>query len=192
MRQEALDRLLGSLRPESALAALGALVALTLLGGHLYLIKPSLAKLNALDVEGARDTLENVTAAVAEGEVAIAALEAELAALRDRLYGGPSDLPPEKTESYIIDRLDRISERHAVELVSVKPGDGKEVLMFDEMLYEVEVKGRYFALVEWLRETEQELRPMVVNEFDLKPEPKGGRVAMKLRLASYRPSGGVT
>ena len=192
MRQEALDQLLATLRPESALAALGAFAALTLLAGHLYVVKPSLGKLRALEVQGPQDTLENVTAAVAEGEVAIATLEAELEGLRDGLYGGPSDLPPEKTESYIIARLDRISERHAVELVSVKPGDGKEVLMFDELLYEVEVKGRFFALVEWLREMERELRPMVVNEFELKPEAQAGRVAMKLRLASYRPSGGVT
>jgi Tfp pilus assembly protein PilO len=192
MRGDAVDQLLGTLRPEAALAALGALVALTLLAGHLYVIKPSLTKLRALDIEGSRDSLENVTAAVAEGEVAIATLEVELAELRDRLYGGPSDLPPEKTESYIIDRLDRISEQHAVELVSVRPGDGKEVLMFDELLYEVEVKGRFFALVAWLREMEDELRPMVVNEFELRPESEAGSVAMKLRLASYRPSGGVT
>lgn len=192
MRRDALDQLLGTLRPEATLAALGAFVALTLLGGHLYVLKPSLVKLRALDVEGSRGTLESVTAAVTDGDVAIAAIEAELAELRDRLYGGPSDLPPEKTESYIIERLDRISERHAIELVSVKPGDGKEVLMFDELLYEVEVKGRFFALVDWLREMEQELRPIVVNEFELRPEASEGRVAMKLRLASYRPSGGVT
>jgi Tfp pilus assembly protein PilO len=185
-----LEGLLRTLRPEIALAAMLACAGLTLLAGHLYLVRPAQAKLHELDATGPQATLEGVMTELNEGNLALAALEPELEDLRDRLYGGPSALPPEKIESYIIERLDGISGRHAIELVSVKPGDAKEVLMFDEIVYEVEVKGEYFSLVAWLRELEQELRPMVVNEFNLKPELKGRLVGMKLRLASYRPRGG--
>jgi Tfp pilus assembly protein PilO len=188
----AIDQLLNGLRPQSALAAMLALGALVLVGGHLYLVGPSLAEFRELASNGPQATLESVTGAIADGGLAITALEEEIGQLQRRLYGGPSDLPIEKTESYIIDRLDRISERHEIELVSVKPGTAKKVLMFDEFLYEVEVKGDFFALVEWLREVEEDLRPMVLNEFNLKPEPQWESVMMKLRLASYRPRAGVS
>jgi Tfp pilus assembly protein PilO len=186
------EQLLNDLRPEAALAAMLALGALVLLGGHLYLLGPSFAKFRELESKGPQTTLESLTGALADGRLAVTALEEELEQLRKRLYGGPADLPIEKTESYIIDRLDRISGRHGIELVSVKPGEAKEVLMFDEFLYEVEVKGDFFALVAWLREVEEDLRPMVLNQFNLKPEAKREAVAMKLRLASYRPRGGVS
>jgi Tfp pilus assembly protein PilO len=186
------EQLVNDLRPESALAAMLALGALVLLGGHLYLLGPSLAKFRELESKGPETTLESLTGALADGRLAVTALEGELEQMRERLYGGPADLPIEKTESYIIGRLDRISERHAVELVSVKPGEAKEVLMFDEFLYEVEVKGDFFALVDWLREVEQDLRPMVMNQFNLQPVADREAVSMKLRLASYRPRAEVS
>jgi type IV pilus assembly protein PilO len=181
------EQLLSDLRPESALGAMLTLGTLVLLAGYLYLLGPSLAKFRELESKGPQTTLANFSKAQADGQLAVAALEEELEQLRKRLYGGPADLPIEKTESYIIDRLDRISGRHAIELVSVKPGEAKEVLMFDEFLYEVEIEGDFFALVAWLREVERDLRPMVVNQFDLKPAAGDEVVAMKLRLASYRP-----
>ena len=147
MKPGGFEQLLKDLRPESALAAMLALGVLALLGSHLYLLRPSLAKFRELESKGPQATLEGLSGAVADGRVAVSALEEELAQLRKRLYGGPTDLPIEKTESYIIDQLDRISGRHGIELVSVKPGEAKEVLMFDEFLYEVEVKGDFFALV---------------------------------------------
>jgi Tfp pilus assembly protein PilO len=186
------EQLVNDLRPESALGAMLALGALVLLGGHLYLLGPSLAKFREVESKGPQATLESLTGALADGRLAVTALEAELEQLRKRLYGGPADLPIEKTESYIIDRLDRISGQHGIELVSVKPGEAKEVLMFDEFLYEVEVKGDFFALAAWLQEVEEDLRPMVLNQFNLKPQADREGVAMKLRLASYRPRAGVS
>jgi Tfp pilus assembly protein PilO len=186
-----LETLLRTLRPEVASGACLACLALTLLAGHLYLIRPAQAKLEELDASGPQATIESVTSELNEGNLELAALEERLVGLRDQLYGGPSSLPPEKIESYIIERLDGLSGRYAIELVSVKPGDAKQVLMFDEIVYEVEVKGEYRSLVAWLRELERELRPMVVNEFNLKPELEGRRVGMRLRLASYRPRGGT-
>ena len=187
-----LEERLGQVRPQALLAAMVSLVLLTLLAGHLYVLKPSLARLRSLETGGSDADLASAEARVAEAGLAITTTELALTSLRDELYGGPSDLPPEKTESYIIDRLDRISQRHAVELISVSPGDASPLLMFEEVLYEVEVQGRFFELVAWLLDLEQELRPLVVNEFRMTPEPKGERVGVKLRLASYRPSGEVS
>ena len=69
----------------------------------------------------------------------------------------------------------------------MEPGDAQRVLMFDELLYEVEVKGEFLALASWLGEIEDELRPLVVNGFELRPATPAPWVRMRLRLASYRP-----
>jgi Tfp pilus assembly protein PilO len=188
----ALEPLLRGVRPESLLAAMAALAGLTLLAGYLYVLRPSIQSLAALESGDSRATLDSLQLEFAENAAAITTSEAELTTLRSRLFAGPADLPPEKAESYIVDRLNRISGNHAIALLSVRPGEAKRVLMFDELLYEVEVEGEFFSLVAWLRELEQELRPLVVNEFDMKPQARGARVGMKLRLASYRPRDGVS
>lgn len=187
-----LETALRDVRPQTLLAAMVAIAALTLLGGYLYIVKPSLARIHSLESGESIATVEMLRSEADQSNLAIVATEGLLEGLRKQLYGGPSDLPPEKVESYIVDRLDSISARHAVELVSVKPGEAHRVLMFDELLYEVEVKGEFFALAAWLWELEDELRPLVVNGFDLRPLAQGPWVGMKLRLASYRPLGGVS
>ncbi len=192
MSDGSVDRLLREVEPRTLVLAMVAIAGLTLLAGHLYVVKPSLARIHALETGGSQATVETLRAEAAQAEQAIGDTQARLDSLRQELYGGPSDLPPEKVESYIVDRLDRISARHAIELVSVKPGDATRVLMFDELLYEVEVKGQFFALVAWLWELEDELRPLVVNGFDMRPAAKGVWVSMKLRLASYRPTGDLS
>ena len=121
------------------------------------------------------------------GAIAISATESELESIRKALYGGASELAPEKLESFVIDRLDRISVQRDVALMSVKPDESDTVLMFDEFPYDVDVSGDYFAIYAWLQDVEEELRPMIVKQFALDPDGKGGRVKMKLRLVSYRP-----
>jgi hypothetical protein len=187
-----LEDALRDVRPQALLGAMCAIASMTLLAGYLYVVKPSLARLQALESGESVATLETLRTETEQTHQAIASTEGLLEGLRAQLYGGPSDLPPEKVESYIVDRLDSISARHAVELVSVKPGEATRVLMFDELLYEVEVKGEFFALAAWLWELEEELRPLVVNGFDLRPVAQGPWVGMRLRLASYRPLEGVS
>jgi Tfp pilus assembly protein PilO len=186
VNHDALDELLRDVRPETAIAGLCVLALLIALAGHLYVLRPPLAKLEELQREGSEGTLQSTLQAVAAGRAQITETQQTLDSLRTELYGGSSRMPPEKLESYIVDRLDHISASHEVELVSVAPGEAEEVLMFDEVPYDVEVQGDYFALFAWLREVERELRPMVVKEFNMKPLSKSEDVVMKLRLASYR------
>ena len=192
MKSDAIETLLRDVRPQALLAGMATIAGLTLLAGYLYVVKPAMARLNALESGGSQVTVANLLAETQETELSIGVTQGELAALNGSLLAGPSDLPPEKVESYIVDRLDGISSRHAVELVSVKPGEAMRVLMFDELQYEVEVKGEFFALVAWLWEVEEELRPLVVNGFEMRPDARGTWIGMKLRLASYRPVDGVS
>ncbi len=58
MKPGGFEQLLCDLRPEAALAAMLALGALVLLGGHLYLLRPSLAKFREVESKGPQATLE--------------------------------------------------------------------------------------------------------------------------------------
>ena len=92
-------------------------------------------------------------------------------------------------ESHVIDVLDRISARHGIDLVSVVPGEKAEVLMFEELPYDVEVRGEYFRLFDWFREVERELHPMVVKRFELAAGAEPDVIPLTLRLVAYRTQG---
>ena len=187
--EEQLERLMRELGPRAWAGLLGAAFVLKLLAAWLYLLKPSLAQYRELADGSSPSAIADAEKRAAENESAIAAIGREVEALREQLYGSSSALPLEQIESFVIDRLDRLSVPRGVQLVSVTPGQPGEVLMFDELPYDVDVRGDYFALHEWLRAAEDDLRPMVVKRFEMSTDPRDEAVAMKLRLVSYRPRG---
>jgi Tfp pilus assembly protein PilO len=190
MSFERLEELERQLRPEAWRALLGALLLLTLLAAYLYVLKPTLAHYRELARGWSPDAVASSEDRAASTSAEIERLERELVALDERIYGGPSRLPREQIESHVIDRLDRLSASRDVRLESVKPGDAGEILGFEELPYDVNVAGDYFALFDWLEAVEDELRPMVVKRFEMAPAARSDRVGMKLRLVSYRPREG--
>ncbi len=189
MKIEVLEKLQQQLRPEGWLALMATVLVLTVLAAYLYLLKPSLARYRELAQIWSPVALEDAFGRAEEAGGEIVALEQEVRELQDELYGGAAGLPLEQMESFVIDRLDRISVQRGVQLVSVKPGELSRVLMFDEMPYDVDVAGEYFALYDWLQAVEEELRPMVVKRFAMQPGVQQDGVSMRLRLVSYRPLG---
>jgi Tfp pilus assembly protein PilO len=89
-------------------------------------------------------------------------------------------------ESFVIDALDRVSVRHDVKLESVTPGTVTQVVMFTELPYQVQVTGNYFSLFEWFRDVENELRPMVVKNFEMEKGRGSERIEMSLQIVAYR------
>ena len=156
--------------------------------GYVLVLRTPLVRLQALAREDPSVSVASIQAEVTRLDHAIAATEASVFEAEERLFGGLADLPAEKTESYIIERLDAISGRYAVELMGVDPGESRSVVSFEEHTYEVEANGSFFAVFEWLQELEVELRPLVVNEFGLSPDRTSGGVQLSVRLASYRPA----
>lgn len=186
MKGDLLERLTRQLRPEAWPAVIGTAIGLSLLAGWLYGIRPGWLRYRELSSSPV--ALADVLARAAGNESAVAALEDELRALRDRLYGTSTALPLEQLESHVIDRLDRLCAERDIQLVSVTPGNPDRILSFDEFPYDVDVRGRYFSLYDWLRSVEHELRPLIVKQFALSGGRPDGSVQMNLRLVSYRPS----
>lgn len=181
-----LASLLRQLRPETLIGGSAAVALIALLAGYLYVLKPSIVPYREL----ARARSEALRELAADREntdrAAIAALHEKVEEVRKRLYSGSSDVPLKQIESHVIGALDQISGRHDVELMSVTPGEMTHVLMFDELPYDVHVEGSYFRLFEWFRDVESELRPMVVQQFEMNRSERAQGASLKLRLVAYR------
>lgn len=178
--------LLQQIHPRMLAILMLAVLGMTVLAAYLYLFKQpytDYAQLRTVRVQAVED-VASVQQDMESGQIAL--LERHVAGLEDRLYGKGSRLPPSQMVSYIIGQLDRISVRHAVQLMSVKPGGVEQVLMFEEVPFDIQVQGAYFDLFAWLEDMERELRPMVLKKFEITPPRKDGALNMQLRLVSYR------
>ena len=176
---------LEQLPPRTLPLVLASAFALTLLACYLYLFKQPLAQYRDLVSQHDRSAAELQAQRSSYDAAEIAALQSAIASAEDRLYGegprpGPRDLVP-----HVVDRLDGLSRDHAVSLRSVKPGKVEQVLMFDEVPFDIAVQGRYFDLYDWLLDVESALRPMVVKHFRIHPAGEAGTLQMDLRIVSY-------
>ena len=186
MKRRQVESLLTQLRLEAWLAVLIAVPVLLSLGVGLYVIKPRLQHYRDLNGDGGQETLAEIEDSSVANQETIALLLNNIDLQRADLYGSSPELDRKQLESFVISRLDRLAGAHGIRLVSVRPGDVGQVLMFDEFPYDVSVSGDYFALVRWLGEVESELRPMNVKQFQLSRGPEAD-VSMRVRLVSYRP-----
>ena len=177
-----LDAWMQQVRPQTLVAATGALTAIIALAGFLYVLKPALQVRGELQQERV-DAMSQVEEASVTPQ-ALGGAAQEVADLRKRLVGASWGVPLEEMESFVIAGLDRISVRHEVELKSVTPGQVGSVLSFDELPYQVQVAGDYFSLFDWLQDVEQELIPMVTKGFEM--ARRGKSVTLQLRLVAYK------
>ena len=116
-------------------------------------------------------------------------IDAEVKDLSRQLHGDMAQLPVKQMESFVIGRLQKVSWRTDVELVSVQPGKGGQVQNFRERLFEVKLNARYHDFFEWLQVVNDELGYIVVKKFEINPsdrEFENPRLNLTLTLVSYR------
>lgn len=162
-----------------------AIFFLTMLASYLYLFKKPLATYTSL--KQSRAFLESKVASGGNVVDEINGLQEVVDILLKSLHGESPVLPAQKLIARNIDRLDRLSNRHAVRLESVKPDSSQAVEMFEEIPLTIRVSGSYFDLYKWLHEVEKELGPMVVKQFDLLPVMGTKELTMNLQMVSYIP-----
>jgi Tfp pilus assembly protein PilO len=179
--------LLNQVQPRTVLIAMVSGVLLLVAVIFAYVLMPTYK--TYLKTEADRTGLE---LAVRKSDV----LRNELAALRNdvekltrALHGDMADLPDQELEAFVIGRLQQISWRNHVELVSVKPRKGDVVQTFREVLFDVEITGDYFDLFAWLQSLTEELGFVVVKHYILRPLVSGEenpQLNAKLTIVSYR------
>ncbi len=106
--------------------------------------------------------------------------------LNSELHGDGPSLPANQMVAYVIGKLDEIAEKYDVQLDGVRPGVSREVLMFNETPYHVEIKGSYVDLFAWLYEVESKLGPLIIKEYKIEPFSSGDSRRMQLTMVSYR------
>ncbi len=179
--------LLQQVQPRMLILLLGSVVVLTATGAYLYLFKNDLKEMKELRRIYSQSVKTVSIQEQALDEFDLDQLRQQVIDLKSRLYGKRANMHPGQMVSSIIGELDVVATRNSVRLLGVTPGARAELLGFEEVPFDVEVKGRYFDLYNWLQDAERELRPMVVKQFHLIPSSPGDDVRMELRVVSYRP-----
>jgi len=114
---------------------------------------------------------------------------AKIEELKFQLNGDISNLPFKQVESYVLGRLQKISWRNDVELVSVEPSSGQRVQIFRELLFNIEIIGEYDNIYSWLWDAKNELGFIVVKEYAMSRRDNVDdhpRLLAEVSLASYR------
>ena len=106
-----------------------------------------------------------------------------------RLHGDMANLPAREIEAFVIDRLQRIAWQHEVTLEGVTPADGESVDSFRELLFRLQLTGRYADLYAWLQELRSELGFVVIKEYSMQrrgDEIDDPLLGVEVTIASYR------
>lgn len=172
----------------------GSLLLLLVVALGSYVVLPEFRALRA--ASSSLKLLEASTQTGPDIGAQLSSLIAEIEQLERDLHGDMATLPVNQIEAYIIGRLQRISWQFDIEFLGVEPSYGGIVGEFQELLFDVELRGNYFDLFDWLRGVSRELGFVVVKRFQISPSVNSGpsansgvntpEVQIDLTMASYR------
>jgi Tfp pilus assembly protein PilO len=173
---------------------------LWLLGGGVIAVLAALMSMHAVRPQlkayraavAAESTLQAKHASEPPLEQVLAQENEAIETLGRQLHGEMADVPARELEAVVVGRLQSVSWRHGVELVSVRPSHGEQVEMFEELLFDVELDGHYGDLYAWLQDLHGELGFVVIKNFAVARADEDAStptLRATLTLAAYRALG---
>lgn len=183
---------LQSLEPRQMQLAGAGVVALLLAVLLMYLVLPQWRAYQSVGT-----SLQLLRQGADEGatlDSQLATMRTEVEGLERTLNGDASNLPAKQMEAFVIGRLQTISWRNDVVLVSVKPREGTPLNQFRELIFDVELEGDYFDFFDWLRNIGEELGFVVVKRFEISSSSRSATdeeapLKVVLTMAAYRSEG---
>ncbi|WP_372779966.1 type 4a pilus biogenesis protein PilO [Litorivivens sp.] len=175
------------LNPDTLRWLLMGLLLLLVAASGVYLVKPKVVDLRSLLQQNA-----GLSQAIAYGPELQAQIEQRyqtMAELETKLFGSAGAVAANQIERHVVGELQKISWQQGVTLKGVKPLASKPIHIFNEIPFEVELRGDYFSLFAWLQAVNQQLGFVVVDQLEI---TAGNRSAsdpnldMTLRMANYR------
>ncbi|RDH85503.1 MAG: hypothetical protein DIZ78_11230 [endosymbiont of Escarpia spicata] len=182
-----MSEFLEHIEPKRIVLMLAAIVLLILAAEVMYLLWPQFKDFR--EINESHNLLMRAVSSSDGLEQQLTKTEAAVQSLSHQLHGDMAGLPAQQMESYIIGRLQKVSWETNVELVSVKPGDGQTVQMFQESLFEVELNAGYFDFFKWLQTIGRDLGFIVIKKYGIQPlgsELSDPDLKIALTMVSYR------
>jgi Tfp pilus assembly protein PilO len=160
-------------------------IILTSLASYLYLFKNPL--INLANLENSINEFKSNHDDTGTLENEILKTESEIAILKKELNGTDTNLHAKQLVSHVIKQLDQISKDLNVTLIGVTPGEEKDILMFEETPFHIEISGNYHDLYHWLVNVKSILNPLIVKEFEIMTHnsTEESRI-MRLTISSFR------
>jgi Tfp pilus assembly protein PilO len=186
MMQRAADAL-ARLNPRLVQVLVPLFVVLVLFEGWMLVLRKPVAEYQQL--ESTRAGMEASLRQMPDQSGELASLAGELKQLSDRLRG-ELHLPAsdDQMAAALMAALDKSAAAHGVQFAGVKPGERKQVLVFEEVSFDVSAKGSYLQLCAWMQDFGNALgNSATITEFEMKSAEEGRQVAVAMKVALYRP-----
>lgn len=152
-----------------------------------YLVLPQFKAWRTASAE--RDGLQQSVQAAPSVAAERLRLGGQVQDLERALRGDAENVPQQAMEAFMIGRLQALSWRRGVELVSVQPLPAGAVGAIEETSFELELAGDYAAVRGWLADLGGDLEFVTVKQLRLAPrdgEDGDPRLTAALILAAYR------
>ena len=149
-----------------------------------YALRAPLAAMRAVRAEQAQLALAASDPAQLAAQLAV--LESDSAALSKRFEAGPAATPAQALVR-LVGELGKLAQAQGVTLHGVTPAPEEAVLAFTQSGFDAEASGSYAGLLAWMNAVERAQPNLAVAGYEMRPGETPGQVAVKIRIAAYRP-----
>ncbi len=171
--------------PARQLHLLGAgLLLIAAAGLWFYALRAPLAALRAVRAQQAQLALPGSDPRLLSAQLAV--LDSDTEALVKRLGATPAQ-PPAQLLVGLVGELGALAQAQGVTLHGVNPAPDEMVLAFTQAGFDAEVSGPYARLLAWMNAIEGAQPNLAIASFEMRPAEAPGQVAMKIRIAAFRP-----
>jgi hypothetical protein len=87
----------------------------------------------------------------------------------------------------LVGELGKLAQANSVTLHGIVPAPEETVLSFTQAGFDAEASGTYAALLAWMGAIERAQPNLAIAGFEMRPAEAPGQVAMKIRIAAFRP-----
>lgn len=182
-----MNNILSQMDYRTFLLSVVGVVSIVIIGLITYALKPQLKDYSSINSGLVK--LERIVKADNDIASNIDKLTQEVELVKHKIKGDMVDLPEKEMEAYILGVLQNISWNHDIKLIGVKPSQGNEIHIFQEILFDVKLSGNYFDLYQWFLALREDLGFIVIKNMNMSPSKvDAGEVPllMDLTIATYK------
>lgn len=151
-----------------------------------YALRAPLAALRAVRAEQAQLALGAGDPRLLAAQLAALGTDTEALAKRFNVNVGLGAAPAQ-VQVHLVGELGKLAQAQGVTLHGVTPAPDETVLAFVQAGFDAEASGTYAGLLTWMTAVEQAQPNLAIAGFDMRPGETPGQVAMKVRIAAFRP-----